>query len=1046
MIRRFLFILLVVALSGLSPLLAQEARIMVSDQMVSSDISDKRQLVVSGAPEVSLLGLTETAPVTLKAVGKGPKHFWSSFSLKNTTDKALNFVLSFQPQGFSGAGLLRPEMTVEQVLNAANLRDGSAIRLVDGGAWQYAYVAVAPGDVTNVAVESNGPAISATLWRAGDFGSASAGPLFLTGFMQGMAILGLVGLLGLYTFKPGQATLAGVLFGCSLLLFIEGDVGLFERVLLRGWVSAALIRAFVETLMTATLMLCVVTFRGPLITKRFAYAGVTGGIVALGLANLAYAVIEPLNAAAIARVLFVACVALGVLLGASSRHVTHRLGFDWLFWLALTAWTGFAAFIAGWGVAVVNGHLWLAAATLVLLFVVVLVLIRFVADQRRTESPGLIRAEMRSLAMAAGQHILWEWLPDRGGYLRVGPELPRRLNLDPKDWEGNARDLFHTVLHPFDFAAYQSLAERPDFKPGEAIAMELRVRGQDGAYHWYELQARSIRGAHHMAQRCIGTLTDIDRLKSAAVAMDSVQDAITGLPNRALFMDRMERVLAQMGGLPFRAVMLDVDRFKALNEGLGQEAGDMILKTVAGRISALLEPDESAARLNGGQFALHCTESLARGDFAVFLSKLEEEVAAPIKLGAQEVVISASIGVSDQGVHGVAAQDLMDQANVAMLEARKEGGARTIFYHFNMTDDRAKLFSLESDLRRALARNEIEIHYQPIIDLLTLQVRGFEALARWRHGELGLLSPADFMDIAETSGLMPEITQFMLQGAARQLGIWTRVHMRGRPFFVSVNVSASQLVDPQFSIRVQSVLAREQPEPGSLKIEITETVIMRQPERSAQVLRQLRALGVGLACDDFGTGFSSLASLRDLPFDTLKIDRSFIAGGDFEERNAKIISSITALADSLHMMVVAEGIETQEQIDALAGLGCTLGQGYLLGMPENAEAATARLSGHVPTVVAGEPELEPELPLEEPPVAEEDEPVSVLAMPNDVPPAPEVVPGLEPEELPSIFEQTEEAVQKEAEPAVQPEAEKPKPIRKRKPRKKKAVTEETPAS
>lgn len=1039
MIRRSIYSVVfgvILALLGHVCAQAQDAGIQVNERTVSLAISDKRQVVQSDTSLTSLMGLGEKGPISVKAVGDGSRHFWSLFSIKNTGSEPLNFVMTFQPQNFAGAGLLRPELTVQEVLSAVSLRDGDTMRLTDGGGWQYTYVAVAPNDTTNIAVETDGPAISATLWRASYFGSVHVGPLFLTGLMQGMAILALMALLGLYTFKPTRVTLAGVLFGVSLLLFIEGDLGLFALPVLEGGLNAALVRAWVETLVAATAMICVVTFHSPLAARRFVYAAMLSGIVAAGLANMVYAGIEPLNASAIARVVFLACVALGVVLGFTSRHVKHRIGFDWLFWLALVVWTGLAALLAATGRSVPNGQMWLAGATLMLLFVVTLVLIRFVADLRRGESPALLRTELRSVALAAGQHILWEWQPETG-LLSVGPELPRRLNLDPQEWEEDGRGNFHAALHPVDLGAYQNLAERVDFKPGESASLELRLHGQDGIYHWYRLQARSIRGAQNATVRVIGTLTDIDRLKNAAdhLTLDTAQDQITGLPNRTLFLDQLDRLLAQAGAPPFRLVMLDIDRFKELNEGLGQEAGNTILKTVAHRITDLLGAEESVARLNGGQFVLQFTESPARGTLPDFLHALEEAVALPIEFGEQEVVISISTGISSFSAAGLASQDLMDQAGVAMLEARKGGGARVVFYDTAMTDDRAKLFSLESDLRRALARHEIEIYYQPVVDLLTLRVRGFEALARWRHPELGLLSPSEFMDIAETSGLMTEITKFMMLGAARQLGIWKRVHMRGEPFWVSVNVSASQLVDPQFVSRVQSVLLRELPEPGSFKIEITETVIMRQPERSAQVLRQLRAMGVGLACDDFGSGFSSLASLRDLPFDTLKIDRSFISAGNFEERNSRIIGSITALAAGLNMAVVAEGIETQEQIDALAELGCTLGQGYLLGMPEDADAATARLAiQNMGIMAAGALEPEPEDVSEMEPDAEplaeveEDAPISVLAMPSEVPPAPEAVDESTREALPFVFANMKDEVAAPVEKA-------PKAVKKRKPRK-----------
>jgi EAL domain-containing protein (putative c-di-GMP-specific phosphodiesterase class I) len=282
---------------------------------------------------------------------------------------------------------------------------------------------------------------------------------------------------------------------------------------------------------------------------------------------------------------------------------------------------------------------------------------------------------------------------------------------------------------------------------------------------------------------------------------------------------------------------------------------------------------------------------------------------------------------------------------MALGTAQAAGGSRANIHHPEMRDERARLLALESDLRRALARNEIAVFYQPIVYLNTLELVGFEALARWRHPERGLLSPAEFIDIAETAGLMQDIGEFILGQAARQLGIWQRVHRQGQPFFVSVNVSPKQLERPEFRMQLQQVINRETLVPGSLKLEITEDVIVPDAGRMSDLLREFQALGVGLACDDFGTGFSSLASLRDFPFDTLKMDKSFMpANGEIDERNAKVITTITALANSLDMVVVAEGIETQAQIDKLAMLGVGFGQGYFIAEPETAAQAGMRLS------------------------------------------------------------------------------------------------------
>jgi diguanylate cyclase (GGDEF)-like protein len=937
-------IFLCAAFGALPHARAADGALAVDDKSDALDLAEARNPIVSQRSEISVQGPGEKAPILLKAIGPGPNFYWSLFSFQNNTDHDLTFVLAIEPQRFENSGLVAVKPAGASVLGAVMTKDATPLALGTVDGVRIAQFRVATKETTNIAVESLAPSLSAKLWKTESLQATQGRAAYFKGLVEGFADLIMIGILAAYGFRPNKATLAAWVFALASVLFIETDIGSLSGYVMGNTGLASFAQSASLSLMAGALAACIITFLN-LVPSRSVLGAALVASVALAFANMAYSFVEPLWAGTLARFGFAAVVIAGFFATLwHRRYAQDIVDRGLLFWSVILCWAVGAAIVAE--VASVGSVLSseLAAALAVVLVCLALVVVRHIFQQGIAARPFVTDANLRSLALSAGRHTMWEWQP-AAGHLSVGSDLLKTLDYAATEWGDGLRKRFHDLLHPLDLEAYQKLAERKQFKPSERLRMELRLRDGEGAYRWFDLQATVLPGPGNSIDRCLGTLTDISSLKKVEerIATDALQDMITGLPNKALFLDRLERSLSKLNGLPFRVVVIDLDRFKVLNEGLGQEAGDRILKITAERLSALVEPDETVARIAGGQFALQWHETIERGDFKKSMDDLEAAIAEPIKHGFQHVVLTASIGLSDTSKNDFKAQDLIDQANVAMLDVRAEGGAGNSTFHVEMKDERAKLLSLESDLRRALEKSEIEIFYQPIVYLHSLEVLGFEALARWRHPELGLLSPSEFLDVAETAGMMKEIGQFVLTGAARQLGIWQRVHARGRPFFVSVNVSASQLTNADFPMQIKMVLDRENLLPGSLKIEVTETVIMRQPERTAKILQQFQSMGVGLACDDFGTGFSSLSSLRDFPFDTLKIDRSFLAPEGPDQRNTKIITSITSLANSLGMAVVAEGIETQAQIDRLAELGCGLGQGYFIGMPEPADQAGTRL-------------------------------------------------------------------------------------------------------
>ena len=392
-------------------------------------------------------------------------------------------------------------------------------------------------------------------------------------------------------------------------------------------------------------------------------------------------------------------------------------------------------------------------------------------------------------------------------------------------------------------------------------------------------------------------------------------------------------------------LVVDLDRFALMNEALGHEAGDAMLAIIGRRMKSETGLADSIARLPGDKFAVLFHEIPGKRDVVAFADVLAKAVARPIKLDEQELVLTASIGIAQFRGEDVNAEALMKNAAIALYEARRKGRQGVELFVPTMVDERAELVILEAELRRALERNEFEVHYQPIARLADMQLAGFEALVRWRHPVMGLLAPESFISLAEETGLIRDIGRVVLNEAGRQLGIWQRAYRTTEPAFVAVNLSSSQLIEPSLIDDVKQIINREGLLRGSLKIEVTESLVMQYPERAVQILERFRELGVGLSCDDFGTGYSSLSSLRKLPFDTLKVDRSFIAQEGQEQRAAIILSSIIAMGHELGLTVVAEGVESQEQVDRLGELGCDYGQGYFIGKPITAKQVNDALAG-----------------------------------------------------------------------------------------------------
>jgi diguanylate cyclase (GGDEF)-like protein len=477
------------------------------------------------------------------------------------------------------------------------------------------------------------------------------------------------------------------------------------------------------------------------------------------------------------------------------------------------------------------------------------------------------------------------------------------------------------------------------------IMQALRLRAEDGHYLWFSLRARPVVGTDGEVLRVVGTMNDITELKVAEerLLQDAVHDNLTGLPNRELFLDRLDAAMAFAKAdekMKPTLIIVDLDRFKQLNTSVGTAVGDSILLTVSRRLTRLLKPQDTLARVSGDQFAIILLSEREADRITAFADTIRRSVRAPIGFGERQIFLTASIGLALVDGQSKERDEVLKNAELAMHAAKQAGNDRIEVFKPSMRNEKIDRITLESDLRRALEREEIMIMYQPIVRLEDRAIAGFEALLRWNHARLGRLGPAEFIPMAEDTGLIIDLGRFVLERSARQLAIWQRALPNLTPLFVSVNVSSRQLLRHDLIQDVKGVLSRHSVVAGTLKLELTESLVMENPELAAQMLTKIRELGAGLSLDDFGTGYSSLAYLQRFPFDTIKIDQQFVKGsGTGKSVRPVILRAIIQLAHDLGMSVVAEGAESDSDAVELYQLGCEYAQGYAFGEPVTADEA-----------------------------------------------------------------------------------------------------------
>lgn len=582
--------------------------------------------------------------------------------------------------------------------------------------------------------------------------------------------------------------------------------------------------------------------------------------------------------------------------------------------------------------------------------------IRYAIERTRAER-ALRESEQRyALAVAGANDGIWDWNL-RDSEIYFSSRWKSILGYTDREISNHIDEWFDRVdqrdRERFDDALSQHLEGRTAL-----FESEYRIVAKGGEIRWVLSRGVAVRDASGAPCRMAGSMTDISRRKQteARLLHEAMHDALTGLPNRILFMDRLELALRRFRRDPhklFAVLFFDLDRFKHVNDSLGHQVGDGLLAQVAGRLLGCLRPGDTLARLGGDEFAIVLNDIVGPSDAIFVVERLQEALAQEFEIDAHAIYTSASIGIAVSTEAYRTPEEVLRDADIAMYRAKNSGHATYAVFDTYMHDQAMSQHRMETDLRRALDKGEFDVHYQPIIAMDDRHVIGFEALLRWQHPHRGLVMPEEFIGLVEETSLVVPIGWWVIERACTQLAKWQRMYPRRPPLAMNINVSGKLFLTDDMAKRLAALLEDLGLAPQSIRLEITERVVMDHGDLVLSTLSDLRDLGVELHVDDFGTGYSSLSYLQRFHYDSLKIDRTFVATMSEKVDSSAIVEAIISLGMTLGMQVVAEGVETPEQYSRLRAMNCPAAQGYWFCRPLQQDTVSDFLQGGVVPWTAG---------------------------------------------------------------------------------------------
>ena len=550
--------------------------------------------------------------------------------------------------------------------------------------------------------------------------------------------------------------------------------------------------------------------------------------------------------------------------------------------------------------------------------------------------------ERYSLAMRASNDGLWDW-DLKTNKIYYSDRWKEMLGFND-DEISDTPDEWLSRIHQEDHDRVRASIDAYLEGTTSNFEIEYRIRHFSDNYLWMMAKGLAIRTSSGRATRFAGSQTDVSERKSNEEQMiyDALHDTLTSIPNRTLLLDRIRQSLVRRKRYPktsFAIIFIDLDRFRLVNESLGHIHGDELLQLISARLKETIPIGDTVARLGGDEFSVLLQDIDSVRDVEVIAKDIQNSFSKPFFLGDKEVFASASMGIAHSDNNYKTPEEILRDSELAMYRAKRGGKSQSIVFQPQFRQSSLSPIDLDTDLRRALDRDEMELHYQPIISMRDRTISGFEALLRWSHRSRGVISPNEFIPLAEETGLIYDLGQWVLGKACKQIAAWNKSKKKEDQLEISINLSSRQFSDPNLVEGIVENIEKSGFDAEFLKIEITESALMQNAQRSVSMLNQLKDLNIKVCVDDFGTGYSSLSYLHTFPIDTLKIDRSFVHDMSRNFRNMEIIRTIIMLAHNLKLDVIAEGVETGEQDAQLSALGCQFAQGFYFSRPINSSDA-----------------------------------------------------------------------------------------------------------
>ncbi|MDR7028935.1 EAL domain-containing protein [Rhizobium rosettiformans] len=873
---------------------------------------------------------------------------WAVFALANVSEEQLERVIVAPHFRLSGSRMFWPDLGSQRIM-AITPSEGFALDRVASPDADVFRITLNPGTVITFVAELATPELPQIyLWEPDAYKDTVNAFTLYRGIVLGIAGLLAVFLTILFVVKGTSMLPAAAALAWAVLAYICVDFGFLEKLISLTSSDVRIWRAGAEVALASSLVIFLFTYLN--LNRWHVHLGYATLAWMLGLSVLfGVAIFDPSIAAGIARVSFA---------------LTGVVGIGLIIYLGINRYDRAVLLVPTWALILV----WLFGGWMTVTgqldndiiqpalgggLVLIVLLIGFTVMQHAfaggAYQQGLFSdLERQSLALTGSGDTVWDWDVARDRVV-TSPDVSLRLGLSPGTMHGPARNWLPR-LHPDDRDRFRATLDvLLEHRKGR-LSHEFRIRAEDGHFHWLKIRARPVLGSNGEVIRCVGTIIDVTEQKNSIdrLLVDAMHDNLTGLPNREVFLDRLQAILSLAGSSESvrpTVLAIDIDRYKQVNDALGIAAGDNILIAITRRLRRLLKPQDTLARLSGDEFGLILVSEKDPAKIADFADAVSKAIMVPLNFANREISLTASIGLVSWVDQQENAASLLADAELAMFRAKRTGGNRVEPFRPAFRTVSTDRLQLETDLRRAIERKELSMAYQPIVKLANGEIAGFEALMRWDHPKRGNISPTEFIPIAEMSDLIEPLGMFALERSSSDLMDWER-QTGELPIFVSVNLSSAQLISSDIYNDIRAMLVKTQCDPRRIKLELTESVVMENPEQARLMLEKLKDTGISLALDDFGTGYSSLAYLTRFPFDTIKLDKALVC--DQSDKRSVLLRSVVSMARGLDMQVVAEGIQSDQDAADLAMMGCDYGQSYLFGPPLGAESVLRLLKERFP--------------------------------------------------------------------------------------------------